>query len=67
VDTGIFNESRYFDVFFEVAKASPTDLLIRIRAINRGPDAAPLALLPTIFAHYGEAATQAWRALAGLG
>ena len=49
VDTGIFNESRYFDVFFEVAKASPTDLLIRIRAINRGPDAAPLALLPTLW------------------
>ena len=49
VDTGIFNESRYFDVFFEVAKASPTDLLIRIRAINRGPDAAPIALLPTLW------------------
>ena len=49
VDTGIFNESRYFDAFFEVAKASPTDLLIRIRAINRGSDAAPLALLPTLW------------------
>ena len=49
VDTGIFNESRYFDVFIDYAKASPTDLLIRIRAINRGPDAAPLALLPTLW------------------
>ncbi len=49
VDTGIFNESRYFDVFIEVAKASPTDLLIRIRAINRGPEAAPLSLLPTLW------------------
>ena len=41
VDTGIFNEGRYFDVFIEYAKASATDLLIRIRAINRGPDPAP--------------------------
>jgi hypothetical protein len=49
VDTGIFNESRYFDVFIDYAKASPTDLLIRIRAINRGPDAAPLSLLPTLW------------------
>jgi len=49
VDTGIFNESRYFDVFIDYAKASPTDLLIRIRAINRGPDAAPLGLLPTLW------------------
>jgi hypothetical protein len=49
VDTGIFDGNRYFDVFVEYAKASPTDLLIRIRAINRGPDAAPLALLPTLW------------------
>ncbi|MCS5705901.1 glucosidase [Synechococcus sp. FGCU-3] len=49
VDTGIFNEGRYFDVFIEYAKASATDLLIRIRAINRGPDAAPLTLLPTLW------------------
>jgi hypothetical protein len=49
VDTGIFNESRYFDVFIEYAKASPTDLLIRIRAVNRGPEPAPLTLLPTLW------------------
>ena len=49
VDTGIFNEGRYFDVFIEYAKASATDLLIRIRAINRGPEAALLTLLPTLW------------------
>ena len=49
VDTGIFAENRYFDVCIEVAKAAPDDLLIRIRAINRGPDAAPLTLLPTLW------------------
>jgi hypothetical protein len=49
VDTGIFQEGRYFDVFIEYAKATPTDLLIRIRAVNRGPDAAPLTLLPTLW------------------
>ena len=49
VDTGIFNENRYFDVFIEYAKASPDDIAIRIRAINRGPDPAPLTLLPTLW------------------
>ena len=49
VDTGIFNEGRYFDVFIEYAKASATDLLIRIRAVNRGPDPAPLTLVPTLW------------------
>jgi len=49
VDTGIFNESRYFDVFIEYAKASPHDIAIRVRAINRGPDPAPLTLLPTLW------------------
>jgi hypothetical protein len=49
VDTGIFAESRYFDVFIEYAKASPTQVLIRLRAINRGPDPAPLTLLPTLW------------------
>ncbi|MBI2090435.1 MAG: glucosidase, partial [Deltaproteobacteria bacterium] len=47
VDTGVFDESRYFDVFIEYAKAAPEDILIRIQAINRGPDAAELHLLPT--------------------
>src|SRR5438105_8254410 len=49
VDTGIFAEDRYFDVQVEYAKASPTDLVIRITATNHGPDAAPLHLLPTLW------------------
>jgi hypothetical protein len=49
IDTGIFAEDRYFDVFIEYAKADPTDLLIRISAINRGPETAPLHLLPTLW------------------
>ena len=49
VDTGLFDEGRYFDVFIEYAKASPTDVLIQIRAINRSPDPAPLSLLPTLW------------------
>jgi hypothetical protein len=48
-DTGVFNESRYFDVQVEYAKASPNDLLIRITAANRGPDPATLHLLPTLW------------------
>ena len=46
-DTGIFDEGRYFDVQVEYAKAAPEDLLIRITATNRGPDPAPLHLVPT--------------------
>src|SRR6266508_3529847 len=49
LDTGVFNEDRYFDVFVEYAKASPDDILIRIEAINRGPEAAELHLLPTLW------------------
>jgi hypothetical protein len=49
IDTGIFNESRYFDVQVEYAKNSPDDILIRIRATNRGPDAAPLHILPSLW------------------
>ena len=49
VDTGIFNENRYFDIFIEYAKASPDDLCIRIEAINRGPDPASLHILPQIW------------------
>ena len=49
VETGIFDENRYFDVFVEYAKAAPDDILIRIEAINRGPDAAELHLLPTLW------------------
>jgi Mannosylglycerate hydrolase MGH1-like glycoside hydrolase domain len=49
VDTGVFDDNRYFDVFVEYAKASPEDILIRITACNRGPDAAQLHLLPTLW------------------
>src|SRR5437667_11691705 len=48
-DTGVFDESRYFDVFAEYAKASPDDILIRITVANRGPEAASLHLLPTLW------------------
>ena len=47
LDTGIFAESRYFDVFIEYAKATPEDTLIEITVANRGPEAATLDLLPT--------------------
>jgi hypothetical protein len=49
LDTGVFNDNRYFDVFAEYAKAGPDDVLIRITAINRGPEAAALHLLPTLW------------------
>ncbi|MGH9316478.1 MAG: MGH1-like glycoside hydrolase domain-containing protein, partial [Thermoanaerobaculia bacterium] len=48
-DTGIFDENRYFDVFAEYAKASPDDIAIRITVCNRGPAAAPLTVLPTLW------------------
>ena len=49
LDTGVFNEDRYFNVFVEYAKAGPEDILVRITAANRGPDAAELHLLPTLW------------------
>ncbi len=49
LDSGVFNENRYFDVFVEYAKAGPDDILIKITAHNRGPEAAELDLLPTIW------------------
>jgi hypothetical protein len=49
LDTGIFNEDRYFDVFVEYAKQTPEDLLIQISVSNRGPDAATLQVLPTLW------------------
>lgn len=49
-DTGIFNENRYFDLVIEYAKGSdPDDTLIRLTATNRGPDTAPLHVLPTLW------------------
>jgi len=49
LDTGIFAESRYWDVRLEHAKAGPNDLLLRIEARNCGPDPAPLHLLPKLW------------------
>ncbi|HEX2928216.1 MAG TPA: glucosidase, partial [Candidatus Binatia bacterium] len=49
INTGVFDDDRYFDVFIEYAKAGPEDILIRIEAVNRGPEAAELHLLPTLW------------------
>jgi hypothetical protein len=49
IDTGVFAESRYFDVFVEYAKADVEDILIKITAINRGPEYASLKILPSIW------------------
>jgi hypothetical protein len=49
MDTGVFDQNRYFDVQLEYAKAAPEDMLIRITAFNRGPEAAPLHILPTVW------------------
>lgn len=48
-DTGVLDGGRYFDVLVEVAKEGPDDLLIRYTCANRGPEAAPLHLLPTLW------------------
>jgi hypothetical protein len=48
-DTGVFRDHRYFDVTVEYAKAGPEDIVIRIAAANRGPDPAPIHLLPTLW------------------
>ena len=49
LDTGAFEQNRYFDIFVEYAKCDVEDILIKITAWNRGPDAAPLHLLPTVW------------------
>jgi Glycosyl hydrolase family 63 C-terminal domain len=49
LDTGVFQNDRYFDVFVEYAKGDVEDVLIKITATNRGPEAAALRLLPTIW------------------
>ena len=49
IDTGIFNDDRYFDVFVEYAKAEPEDILVRITVHNRGLEAARLRVLPTLW------------------
>ena len=49
IDTGVFAENRYFDIFIEYAKASPDDLCIKIEACNRGNTAAPLHIIPQLW------------------
>jgi hypothetical protein len=49
LDTGVFDQDRYFDVFVEYAKASPEDLLIQVTVHNRGPEPAELHVLPTLW------------------
>ncbi len=61
LDTGIFAGNRYFDVFVEYAKATPEDILIQVTVHNRGPERAPLHVLPTLWFRN----TWSWRATAG--
>ena len=49
IDTGVFDQDRYFDVFVEYAKADVDDLCIRIEVANRGPEAAVIDVLPTLW------------------
>jgi hypothetical protein len=49
IDTGVFDRDRYFDVFVEYAKAGAEDILVKITAANRGPEAAELHVLPTLW------------------
>src|SRR5512134_1875670 len=49
IDTGVFDDDRYFDVFVEYAKESAEDILVRVTAHNRGPEAARLEVLPTLW------------------
>ena len=49
LDTGVFDHDRYFDVFVEYAKADPEDICIQIEAVNRGPEASQLHILPHLW------------------
>jgi hypothetical protein len=49
IDTGVLDDDRYFDVFIEYAQAAPGDILMRVTACNRGPDRAPLHVLPQLW------------------
>ncbi|PYN96361.1 MAG: glucosidase, partial [Candidatus Rokuibacteriota bacterium] len=49
LDTGVFGDDRYFDVFVEYAKEGPENILVRITVHNRGPEAARLRVLPTLW------------------
>ncbi|XP_071495687.1 uncharacterized protein [Diadema antillarum] len=48
-DTGVFNESKYWDVFAEYAKNTPNDILCRITVANRGPETATIHVMPTLW------------------
>jgi hypothetical protein len=69
IDTGIFDQSKYFDIFIEYAKASPEDTCIKIEAFNRGDDPAPLHILAQLWFRntwaWGEARTAPPRIIAG--
>ena len=73
IDTGVFAENRYFDVFVEYAKADVDDLLVRVRVVNRGATAASLHVLPTLWFRNtwswggGEPRPRLWRAEACAG
>ncbi len=49
LDTGVFDDNRYFDVFVEYAKSGPEDILMQVTVKNRGPEAATLHVLPTVW------------------
>ena len=62
IDTGVFDHDRYFDVFVEYAKAAAEDVLVRITVHNRGPEAATIHLLPTLwFRHIWSSSTPSER------
>ena len=71
LDTGVFDEDRYFDVFVEYAKEGPEDVLVRITVHNRGPEAARLRVLPTLWFRntwsWGDDESQAFAARSGAG
>src|SRR5262249_42669963 len=53
IDTGVFDDDRYFDVFVEYAKAAPEDVPVRITVVNRGPEESLLHVLPTLWFRSG--------------
>ena len=63
LDTGAFDDSRYFDVLVEYAKADVEDILIRVTAINRGPERASIHLLPTLKANGYRVQPDTWSRL----
>ena len=71
LDTGIFDDDRYFDVFVEYAKSDPEDVLIKITAHNRGPEAADIHVLPTLWYRntwsFNEGCTKPVMSVAGKG